>query len=506
MASLKCMDVSFKTMVQVMSVMGMWAAMISGVTTGALTALESNFNLSTFELGWIIVCYDIGAVCIATPCGYLGSRYPTRWIGAGFVFCSAAVALFGMVSNLFLFTILQVVAGAGGTIIWVLGCIHIDNNVQCKAVASDYTGWLMVLAPFGVIGGLMLAGSFLSGCTDASEGTNDCSSALNMTAPFAATPQMEGCDQWRYPFWILGVCLAPWGFWFFFSKKYYSTPTNATCCGTIENLPEGSWDHMHDEEATQSVQDFKQGVVALMTNTRFLLVTLGGIVHMFQSTAVIAFGPRYIEKQLCVRRSTASLLTGTLIPMISFGSYMGGYLPKRMGWGVGHSRKPMLMMAVTTGLSVPFTLIAFLFDDVGAFLLIISVSLTLQFTMSVPVVTSAQRVVFQKHRGLAVGLQSLLMRVIGAIPGPLVMGVLLDEDERPITPWRAYVLVSCTGCAVASLAWLAAFYLQQGYDAMAAQPELTEIRDVGVQSFPSVQPLLPSPAEASLEPRVIHHI
>ena len=458
-------DVNFRNMVRILTVMGMLAVAVGGATSGSLTALEANFGITEKKkLATILVSYDIGALLIGIPSGFLGGRHIPQWVGGGFVVGGVSIMLFGMVSDFYLFCITQAFAGAGMSIIWILGCCLIDSNIHNKAAGLEYTGWLMSLGPFGVILGLMMAGAFLSQCTEGSEGGNDCIASPNMTqggitfTEVAPMLTIEDCSEWRWSFILIGVLIIPMGLWFSCSRRRYKSPKTAKCCGPLEFEP-----HHVDEEALHpSWAELKDGLRHLITNKRLMILIIGSAVHTFQSTAIIAFGPRFIEKQLCVKRSTASLLTGTLIPVISIGVFLGGYIPQRYNWGKGNSRKPIFLMAITTLLSCPLCLLSFAFKDVVPFLLVVSVAFSLMFVMSAPIVTSCERVVPDKYKSLAVALQNIVARGAGAIPGPIVLSALLDMPD--VGSRTAFISISVVGTFIAGCLWLFAAFLQAPYD------------------------------------------
>eukprot|EP00754_Rhynchopus_humris_P050461 Rhum_TRINITY_DN8971_c0_g2::Rhum_TRINITY_DN8971_c0_g2_i1::g.30891::m.30891/K14354/SLCO4A; solute carrier organic anion transporter family, member 4A len=473
----------FRTMMRLMMLLGLIAIAISGATSGVLTALETNFGFSATELGTIIISYDVGSIVLATPCGYLGTGQAPRWVGGGMVVAGGAVILFALVSDFYLLCLAQFLAGAGASIIWIVGVVHVDTNVPDKAIASAYTGWMLCPSPLGVVGGLLLAGGFLSRCDEDTEGTNDCT-VVNNTVPLHVANvttdvvKLE-CDAWRTPFYILGVLLVPLGLHFFFSKRRYRSPRTAPCCGPLTYEDEGKADS--DDQANADAEsagdisdlswsDFVQGMKLLMCNSRFLLICAGAAVHNFQSTAIVAFGPRFLEKQLCIARGTAVMLTGTLIPVITVGVFLGGWVPKVKGWGVGHTRNTIWLMGGTTLAAVPFSIIAFFQTSAGLFLFFIGLALCLMFTSTTILLTASQRVVPERYRGLAVAIQSLTGRLFGAVPGPLVLGVLIDHlEDTGGKPRVAYVLLSTCGCSIAGILWMLAGFLQRRHDVVEKQ-------------------------------------
>eukprot|EP01063_Lacrimia_lanifica_P033881 TRINITY_DN6153_c0_g2_i2.p1 TRINITY_DN6153_c0_g2~~TRINITY_DN6153_c0_g2_i2.p1 ORF type:complete len:501 (+),score=165.61 TRINITY_DN6153_c0_g2_i2:103-1503(+) len=435
----KCHAVTFRAMVAVVAAMGLQLSTFSGATTGVLTALETNYGLSSSTLAYIVVAYDIGAAVAGAPVGFFGSTQIPKAIGASFFVAALTIGGFGLMDGVAGLLVMQFLAGAAGPTMWVLYPVHIDNTVSCKAVASDFTGWPLAISPFGVIIGTVLAGSFLAGCSDQSEGENDCTVAANASADNTTAVDPESCEAWRVPFFITAAMMLPFALWFFASKRKYRAPKAAKMCGKIEYEdaggetspappPSEGMEGLAAPSAAasnaMSFAAFKDGVAVVAKNARLWWLSLAYAVHSFQSTAVVAFGPRFMQRQLCIKRSTATLLTATLVPVICVGVFLGGYVPKRCNWGIGHIRKPVLMMALTTWAAIPFGLVAFYATDaLWLFLVCTMVFLALAFNCLTPVVTAAQRFVDEEHKGLAVGVVTVVARVLGRSPAPWPWGI-----------------------------------------------------------------------------------
>lgn len=66
-------------------------------------------------------------------------------------------------------------------------------------------------------------------------------------------------------------------------------------------------------------------------------------------------------------------------------------------------------------------------DLLPTYIVCLFIMLTLGFFTIVPSITATFRVVDFSQRAFAVGLQSLLLKVFGSIPGPIIFGALIDE-------------------------------------------------------------------------------
>eukprot|EP01062_Namystynia_karyoxenos_P040914 TRINITY_DN29764_c0_g1_i2.p2 TRINITY_DN29764_c0_g1~~TRINITY_DN29764_c0_g1_i2.p2 ORF type:complete len:391 (+),score=125.53 TRINITY_DN29764_c0_g1_i2:551-1723(+) len=326
----------------------------------------------------------------------------------------------------------------------------------------------MAITPFGVIFGFLVAGMFLTECSGTAASDSDCVDAANASAPAVApgdAPSAETCTGWRPPFFVLSALLLGPSLWFFFSRRKYVTPLSSKCCG---DPPDASPPGSPSPASPSLVADAAhrgviEGAPLLVRNARMLLLCLGAGVHTFQGTALIGFGPRFMERQLCVSKASASLLTGTLIPVISTGVFVGGYYPTARDWGPGKLRFHILLMVLTSLAAVPLVIATFLSNSIALFLVCCMFSMAFMFAMSSPSVTTVERVVAEHDRAAAVAVQNVAVR-FGAVPGPIVLGSLLDAADTQGAERGAYVALGLGGLVGACLLWLAAWHLQGGPD------------------------------------------
>ena len=83
------------------------------------------------------------------------------------------------------------------------------------------------------------------------------------------------------------------------------------------------------------------------------------------------------------------------------------------------------------GLLIPFIIVQFC----GVFL---------TFFATMPSVVASLRAVHEEERSLALGLQSIILRVVGSIPGPILFGVFMD---KACSLWEQ----TCGNCSLLSL-------------------------------------------------------
>lgn len=122
------------------------------------------------------------------------------------------------------------------------------------------------------------------------------------------------------------------------------------------------------------------------------------------------------------------------------------------------------------------------------FLGLMIIFLILIFITAAPVTTFSLRTVPEHQRSLGLGLSSALYRVVGAIPGPLLIGAILDKDcllweQKPgcdssdhgacwiydsgQLSWHMFFLIIFVGISVAILCFLSWFYYHPMSDEVA---------------------------------------
>eukprot|EP00756_Hemistasia_phaeocysticola_P057076 Hpha_TRINITY_DN33709_c0_g1::TRINITY_DN33709_c0_g1_i1::g.25144::m.25144 len=462
-----CCKVSFRAMMCVLMLQACLQSATGGVFTGTLTALEDGFGFSTTGLATILAMYDAGALCTAFPAAHFGTSNLPRWVGGGTLLSVVGLVVYGAASSMWMFCLGQFLCGCGAGAFWVLGVVHIDDQCHDKSLVSTFTGWMMAITPLGVIFGFLLAGFFLVDCGSAGDGSGSaggCAGSLAaepVDGPLAS-PLDGDCSGWRPPFFVLAVMLAGPSIWMFLSRKRYAPPSTAKCCEekVDAGATPGSPDALHDNQHRGIIQ----GAKALVGNCRVILLCAGAGLHTFQSASIVAFGPRFMEHQLCTSKTDASLLTGTFIPVISAGVFLGGHIPTCRNWGIGDLRKSIFLIAATTAASLPLTLGSFLAKELWVFLLLVMFGLALQFVMVSPSVTALERAVAEEDRSAAVAAQNVLVRAAGGIPGPIALGALLDAAKSSSEERQAYVVVNIIGVVGAAVFWFWAYCLQRPLD------------------------------------------
>eukprot|EP00662_Eupelagonemidae_sp_cell21_P033342 gene33342-12225_t len=93
-----------------------------------------------------------------------------------------------------------------------------------------------------------------------------------------------------------------------------------------------------------------------------------------------------------------------------------------LGWGIGGQ------MVLCWGGGVCATLSGFCFfvaPDLWSLLLPLVMGMVGSFMSASPMLSTIERLVDRNHRGVAMGVKNIAVRVLGAIPGPLLLGAML---------------------------------------------------------------------------------
>lgn len=195
--------------------------------------------------------------------------------------------------------------------------------------------------------------------------------------------------------------------------------------------------------------------------------------NFFYVAAFISLLPKFVEEHLEQDKSTASFIMAAVIPAVFLGMVLGGAWCKWRRYTLRH----MLAFSLVTNLiSVPCVIGVFHINDFGGFVVFTVFSMFVQFLpVSASISLLAPAVTWHHSKfggaledGTPVplpsmvssinGLSSFLTRLLGSIPGPLVLAVLLDNYKDELTMPGAYSLTaafgSVIGAAFATVAWM----------------------------------------------------
>ena len=443
-------------MVGMMSCLCFFAAGIAtGLITATLTALEDEFGIKPTLLAVIVVMYDCSYIVTSLPVAQKCKDMP-KAIGFGMIIFIGGAIFFSFGKHLSMFVIGQIIMGIGATPLWVLSFVHIDDNMYGdKLKASKFTGAMLGPVPVGVVLGLGLAGLFLSNCSDTSDSCGN--SRLRLRQDFATfpngttyetnsyyyllPPEELDCDRWPVGFWILSGLAVPFAIWVFLSKKKfddYKPERDAYKADSISRAETS-------EHIGNDLMSLVPALKGLITNHEltFLLLSQGAM--SFVGSGVIAFAPRFFEKTLCHSKSTSSYLTAVFIPFIVTAYVVGGKILDKYQMTVIQQWKLIIGLQVA---AIPF-FFSFFMESTGGFIALMIVPCVALFLPAVAILNIAKTIVPSHLRAHSMALLNIASRLVGAIPGPIVLGALLDSDV--IGDRTCYVVVGCCGCTLSTI-------------------------------------------------------
>eukprot|EP01062_Namystynia_karyoxenos_P036926 TRINITY_DN26892_c0_g1_i2.p1 TRINITY_DN26892_c0_g1~~TRINITY_DN26892_c0_g1_i2.p1 ORF type:complete len:614 (+),score=124.45 TRINITY_DN26892_c0_g1_i2:71-1843(+) len=463
----------FQLLFRVLSATAMLLVGIEGgLSTATLTTIEEQFRISTLRMGAILAMQDIASVFAAAPVArYCGTNIPVS-IGVGLLVCAASGVLYGLGESFVVFLLMRLVFGFGSTPFWMLGFVHIDDNIDDKMEVPAWHGRLLALVPVGFILGAGLAAVFFtieeSSTPGACEAQEEEQAEWCASSPAAASATVSltlpvrglvGCSSWRYAYFLLSALLVPLGLWLLQSRKRYECYRSPGGCDhRVRDFTPGGPGGKGTSTPTSSARRrlsrveqtvmLREGFRAVMCNVRWLLITLGAAIGSFGGSAVVAFAPRFMERQLCQARSTAVFMVALFIPCAAAGLHVGGMLPRKFRWGVG--RQLLQMSLLSNLLAAPFFL-AFLSKDLVTWILPLLVAIFFQYLSAAPTVNVLQRVVEPEQKAFSASLFNIPVRILGSVPGPIVLGALLDSAS-----W-CYVLVGMLSNLLSAVLWFVAW-------------------------------------------------
>eukprot|EP01064_Diplonema_japonicum_P029997 TRINITY_DN4978_c7_g1_i1.p1 TRINITY_DN4978_c7_g1~~TRINITY_DN4978_c7_g1_i1.p1 ORF type:complete len:489 (+),score=72.34 TRINITY_DN4978_c7_g1_i1:23-1468(+) len=452
----------FQRMLSLLGMLCLFASCVAtGVITATLTALEDEFGIKPTLLAVIVVMYDTAYLVTSLPTAHYLYRDMPKAIGGGMILFGLAAVFYGLGNVFGMFLVGQFLMGVGATPLWVLSFVHIDDNVDDKHKVPKFVGSILSKTPVGVVIGLLLGGVFLSDCEEEEDGCK--AHAVTPTVSMTLKPPEElSCEGWKYPFYITGGIAFVLGVIFFFSKKRYA-----------DYRAEG--DENTEEEDKPDQMPMMKVLKKLLSNRQLVLLLLAQGFITFVGSAVIAFAPRFFEKILCEKKNTANFYTAIFIPFVVAAYAGGGAILDKTKWDV---KGQWRMLAVSQALGVPFFL-GFYSEETWLFVLLLVVPCFLLFLPNAATLSIAKRIVPAELRPHSMALINMSSRLIGAIPGPIILGVLIDSDI--MNDRSAYVTVSFFGSGLATIFSFCGWYLSdEGGSDVESQPVDIEVKEVVV--------------------------
>ncbi|RWS28314.1 solute carrier organic anion transporter family member 5A1-like protein, partial [Leptotrombidium deliense] len=257
--------------------------------------------------------------------------------------------------HILIFMLAMVLIGCGGTPIFTLGTIYIDDHVK-KESSSMFIGCMYSMVAFGLVCGFLLGGFFIT--------IHENSFGSGTVPPDIYNGHPKWIGAWWAGFILLGILLILISFPFFMFPKRLkkksdkkeiencTTTTNVTSASqsqkSSENLKvvavQASTDgdnkctevvitqppSTKKEDYGRKLGDIPSCMWRLLTNPVYIVTCLGSCMELCIVSGFLVFLPKYLETQFTISKSQANLYAGGIaVPGACIGIFLGGYLLKR---------------------------------------------------------------------------------------------------------------------------------------------------------------------------------
>jgi len=424
----------------------------TGFIPSTIGVLQDSFNLTSSETGSLVSGYDFASMLLAAPIGYLCVPLAPRFLGIGMAVMAISIITFTFANLLpvgpdssggayAVLMLSQILFGFGSSPLYVIVPVYYAANMG-RSFLSLALGLFYATAAFGPAVGFILGGL-----------------AVSMW-------------KWWAAMLLLGFSAFVFSFFLFLCPLDFHRP-GEVILGDDDVEMENTRREEDDDSDTGSqvaledaLDDFGSSAVgsggsiadrivkkrpgrksetsveyqkprfvvcltsnawnAVMVTLReptFMVNNLAIATQTFVVSSLTTFFPLFLSMTFNLDEGLAAIFMGiTVVPGAAGGIILGGYIMKRLDASMSQHIK---MTYITTFMAGVFSFIFYLENHI-VFLVLLAPMMALVFISSVSCNTIAMRVVPPVHRGIAVGIQSITFRLLGSVPGPLIMGGLFD--------------------------------------------------------------------------------
>ncbi|KAM9138093.1 solute carrier organic anion transporter family member 4C1 isoform 2-T3 [Pangshura tecta] len=422
---------------------------VNGLINVSISTIEKRFELNSSLTGVISASYDIAFCVLSLFVSFFGERgHKPRWlafssfmIGLGsLVFAlphfAGGIYQFGSkiedtcqvsgtssanftcntskessLSNyLYVFILAQLLLGVGGTPLYTLGTAFIDDSVP-KHKSSLYIGIGYAMSLLGPALGYVLGGQLLN---------------IYIDAPLQTSTEIDPDDpRWLGAWWIafLLCCFGTWLLIVPFScfPKHLPGTAKVQSEKISETHDDGSEAFVEDRNIGKNFKDFPVALLILLKNPVLMCLIIAASTEALVATGFATFLPKFIENQFGQSSSYSATLGGCTSFTVQKRkktyqkcSCIG--LPKRLSDTEEVPFEAVAGKCRTQCTFLPLFLGFFFFAVVFTFMAV------------TPTTVAILRCVPDKQRSFALGVQSVFLRLVGTIPGPILFGVAIDSS------------------------------------------------------------------------------
>ena len=378
----------------------------NGVAPCIITSLQTSYNMSTASVTAAQSMTEVAKIVTSFGSGHYTSKAKVLFICAGSVVWAAGAIVLGSTVSVAMLYVGFTVLGIGYNFLSVLTPCVLEEHMPDKARVPYLLGICYAGAALGAAVGFLVCGLTI--------------------------------DFWRADFFVAAALAAlP-------LLVLGRTVIKDTCAsgGAVAS------------EMKRSMQP----ELPLWATARLLLgnpVIAGSCVYLsfqlFYVNAFIALTPKFIEEGLGQSKSTASFVLAATVPAAVLGTVIGGWICKRAQLGL---RGQLKFCLVTSAIACPMMFVFLLTNFASVATVFVLIMFVIFLNASPSFTLLALAVTDRRHVTYVNALVNIVSRSVGGIPGPIVLGVLIDNASASFSFSMAYLAVGL-GAALLSLIGIA---------------------------------------------------
>eukprot|EP00732_Lithocolla_globosa_P001352 Lithocolla_globosa_v1_NODE_655_length_3500_cov_12.200581.p1 type:complete len:511 gc:universal NODE_655_length_3500_cov_12.200581:2029-497(-) len=378
----------------------------NGVFSAIIDQLQDEFGFTSARAGSLFTISDAMAALVVLPAGYFVPRYHMpRWLGTTMLLMGFSNLILASTNWFYpegsrdgaywLFVLAMLVYGPSSVFIWIVGPVYISLNCAKKDL-SLFLSIFAACSAFASVVGFVVGG-------------------------FAA-------DYWSLAIAGFG-CLSCIG-----AVPYFFLPRRLSDDVVDRTALKGDVDHDvnyfngvtagKDQTPKEAMKHWWRELVTCLHDSPFCFNVGIVVVKGFMIAGVVVFGPQFFTLSFGLEQSFASIMFGVLaVPGAASGAVMGGWIQQRFS----RSTLDGIRQSMVFSFVAACFFWVFLLDNVIAFYIFFIILQFVVFLTDGTLQSILIRTQPADHRGSAVALHNLLARV-GSIPGPVVLGTLMDAS------------------------------------------------------------------------------
>ncbi|XP_053160132.1 solute carrier organic anion transporter family member 4C1-like isoform X2 [Hemicordylus capensis] len=332
---------------------------VNGLVNVSISTIEKRFEMNSFLSGVISAGYDISFCVLCLFVSFFGARgHKPRWLALASFLIGLGSLVFSFphffsgkyiygerfddtcrtfhprahnmsctaessstLSRFFyVFLLGQLIMGAGGTPLYTLGTVFIDDSVP-KHTASIYIGISYAMSSLGPAIGYVLGGQMLR---------------IYVDFKHPGSVDIDPDDpRWVGAWWISFVvcCFGTWLLVapFSYFPKHLPGTRKIRADRISETHHQGSDTSTECKDLGMNIKDFPVALWRLLKNPVFMSLIIAASLESIQVTGFATFLPKYIEHQFGYSASYSATLAGlVLVPGSSIGLMISGTLVSKL--------------------------------------------------------------------------------------------------------------------------------------------------------------------------------